>query len=67
MFTRNEHMFTGRTVYSSVAGAEENTGAEFRGEARNQPGITHFNPQTHTCTQLFSTTLHTVIHTEEKP
>lgn len=38
-------MFTGHNVYSSVAGgwgAEKNTSAEFGGQVRNQPGITHF-------------------------
>lgn len=47
MFTGNEHMFTGRSMYSSVVWAEENTGAELRVQARNQPGITYFISQTH--------------------
>ena len=41
-------MFTRHEVYGRVARAEENTGAEFRGQARNKPGITHFNSQTYT-------------------
>lgn len=49
VFTGNEHKFTGRTVYSSVARAEENRG----GQARNQPGITHFNSQ-HTRTHTYA-------------